>query len=212
MAQEPRLVAMIVDISGSREHPDRAALQRDLERAWNDLNGQVSAIQKLEPTIGDEFQAVYETTALALQATLLARLMLPPGIDCRFGLGRGDVVDISAGVAGRIQDGSAWWVAREAINEAHARQYGRQPFVRTWYRDAEASDSVVNALLLCRDHLIDRMGERERRLLLGRLSGLTQHELADREGITQSAVSQTLRRSGALALLAGEELLAEVAS
>ena len=55
MAQEPRLVAMIVDISGSREHPDRAALQHDLEHAWNDLNGQVPAIQKLEPTIGDEF-------------------------------------------------------------------------------------------------------------------------------------------------------------
>lgn len=212
MAPDPTSIAMIVDISRSRDHDDRAALQRDLERAWHDLNDQVPAIQKLEPTIGDEFQAVYETTAVALHATLLARLILPPGIECRFGLGRGKVVDITAGIAGRIQDGSAWWAAREAINEAHARQYGRQPFVRTWYRDAEASDAIVNALLLCRDQLIDRMGERERRLLLGRLGGLTQRELAEREGITQSAVSQTLRRSGALALLAGEELLAEVAS
>jgi len=205
-------IAVIVDVSRSREHDDRAALQRDIESAFAELNKLVVADQSLEPTIGDEFQAVYADTATALRATLLARLVLPTGIDCRFGLGRGDIVDIGQGAAGRIQDGSAWWAAREAIDEARSRAYGKQPFVRTWFRDASESDALINSFLLCRDQLVDGMNERERRLLLGRLRGSTQRELADREGVSQSAVSQTLRRSGALALLASEELLLEVAA
>ena len=48
------------------------------------------------------------------------------------------------------------------------------------------------------------MTGRERRLLLGRLRGRTQAELAREERVSQPAVSQALRRSGAAAVLLAE--------
>ena len=52
------------------------------------------------------------------------------------------------------------------------------------------------------------MGERAQRLLLGWLLGRTQTELAEQEGISQSAVSQSLGRSGAYALRDAQDALA----
>ena len=56
------------------------------------------------------------------------------------------------------------------------------------------------------------MSHRGRRLTFGTMCGLSQGELADVEGISQSAVSQTLRRSGAVSLVAAVEEMAWVAN
>ncbi|MCW4384804.1 SatD family protein [Salinibacterium sp. SYSU T00001] len=217
MVPPKRAIAVIADLSKSRTHSDRAGLQRAVEDAFGALARAVPAEEPLQPTIGDEFQAVYADLPTAVRASLLARLSLPEGVDCRFGLGHGELRSIGEGAAGVLQDGSAWWSAREAIGQAREREYGRQPFVRTWFCSAEgaplddiapAAESIVNAYLITRDHLVSAMSAREKRLLLGQLTGSTQAELAHDEGITQSAVSQNLRRSGAAAVLAGETLVA----
>lgn len=231
MSEREWAIAVIVDVSKSRKHPDRDALHRGVSKAFDQVNALVDARQPLQATIGDEFQAAYADLPTALRATLLARLHLPEGIDCRFGLGYGELWTVGASVAGKVQDGSAWWSAREAINEARDKEYARLGFVRTWFRSAVDSSSanpseasqpadaasapspappaedIVNAYLLTRDHLVTAMSPRARRLLRGQLLGDTQGELAEREGITQSAVSQNLHRSGAIALLASETLL-----
>jgi hypothetical protein len=210
-------VAVIVDVSRSRTHADRAALQRDVQEAFARVNAAVASAQPLEPTVGDESQAVYADLASALRATLLARLELPDGVDCRFGLGLGELATIGSGVVGAVQDGSAWWSAREAIDEARKHEYSKLAFVRTWYRvssdpgatdDTTAtSEALVNSYLLARDHIVGTMTPRSRHLLRGQLSGATQIELARLEGISQSAVSQSLSRSGANAIVAGAALL-----
>lgn len=210
MDASPHALAVIVDVSKSRSHADRRALQTEIEDAFGRVNNDVVATQPLEPTVGDEFQAVYGDLASGLRATLLARLHLPDGVDCRFGLGLGEIAIVGTGVVGAVQDGSAWWSAREAINEARRHEYSRLGFVRTWLRDATPDshrEPLVNAYLLARDQLVGAMNPRARRLLLGQLLGNTQAELAAQEGITQSAVSQNLGRSGANALLASESLL-----
>jgi len=210
-------IAVIVDISKSRTHADRSALQARIQDAFGRVNEILPGLQRLEPTFSDEFQAVYSDVPTALRATLLARLHLPEGVDCRFGLGEGELRTVGAGVAGAVQDGSAWWSARRAIDEARQHQYSKLGFVRTWFRrDASADDAppaaseaLVNAYLLARDQILATMNPRARRLLLGQLGGSTQAQLAAQEGITQSAVSQNLSRSGANALVAGEALLNE---
>ena len=215
MTTSQHAVAVIVDISGSRTHADRSALQTEIQDAFGRVNEVLPGTQPLEPTFGDEFQAVYADLFAALRATLLARLFLPEGVDCRFGLGEGELRTVGAGVAGAVQDGSAWWSARKAIDEARMHQYSKLGFVRTWFRrDAadpgrQSSEALVNAYLLARDQLVSTMNPRARRLLLGQLLGSTQAQLAAAEGITQSAVSQNLARSGANALAAGEALLRE---
>jgi hypothetical protein len=211
----PVRVAVIADLVHSRAQPDRRAAQEALVAALEEVNGIVEAVSAMSPTVGDESQAVYADVPSALLATMLVRLQLPESLDCRFGIGVGALDVIGHGEHGAIQDGPAWWCARDAIIEAKRRQQGRHPSLRTWYLVDEREPgvpaaSVTNAYLLCRDQLVSAMNGRSRRLLRGLLLGQTQTELAHAEGITQSAVSQSLRRSGAHALLGGLSLMTAV--
>jgi hypothetical protein len=216
MDEPEAATAVIVDISRSRSHPDRRALQSEVVEALRAVNELVPALQPLEPTVGDEFQGAYAELASALRATLLVRLHLGDGVECRFGIGSGELRTVGAGAVRSIQDGSAWWSARSAIGIAREHEYSKLGFVRTWFESGDApgpggpglpADQLVNAYLLCRDQLVGAMQPRARRLLLGQLLGSTQAQLARAEGISQSAVSQGLTRSGATALLASESLI-----
>ncbi|RFA11192.1 hypothetical protein B7R54_09770 [Subtercola boreus] len=199
-------VAVIVDLVDSRRIADRAAVQHLLERAFATVNRAVGHVEPFAATLGDEFQAVFASVTDALEATLLARLAMPEGLDCRFGLGRGEIRAVGTGLTGVLQDGSAWWAARAAIDEAHRRADGQTVTLRSWYRgDGETSftDAAINAYLLGRDYIVGGMSDRERRLALGSWLGRSQSVLAEQEQISQSAVSQSLRRAGVTALRAG---------
>jgi hypothetical protein len=202
-------VALIVDIAGSRDLPRRAEAQDAMRAVFARAHQRFVPQEPLWATVGDEFQARYADVASALGATALVQLALPDGLDCRFGLGVGEATEIEPTRDGAsIQDGSAWWRARDAIEMAHRLQDRGQPNVRTWLiAEDSVYTSVVDALLLQRDQTISRMKARERRLAAGWLEGRTQRDLAAEERIAQSAVSQTLHRSGAIALAAGIELI-----
>ena len=202
--------AVIVDIVRSRELTDRRTAQRQLETAFALVNESGHATQPFAASVGDELQALFPSAPHALRAVLLVRLALPPALDCRFGMGSGVVRTVGTGLTAPLQDGSAWWLARDAIDEVHRRESSRTPSLHTWYladpETAEPSDlpeGIVNAYLLARDHLVSEMSDRARRLSLGLLLGRNQSALAREEGITQGAVSQSLQRSGASTLLAG---------
>ena len=198
---------MIGDVVGSRARR-QTTWHASLVAALDRVNEQVAAEQPLAPTVGDEFQGLYATPGAALRATLLVRLELDGELDCRFGIGVGGHRQIGEG-ARPIQEGTAWWSARDAIITAKKLESVRQPTVRTWLRqeDAPELEASTNAYLLARDHLLTQMDARARRLLLGLIQGRTQVELAAREGIGQSAVSRNLRRNGAYAVLKGMHLM-----
>ena len=110
--------------------------------------------------------------------------------------------------------------AIEKVEELARREF-RQ--ARTWVvqaaeegdatADAGAPDLVriANAGLLTRDRIVGRWSGRVRRLVYGRIMGTLQAELAEAEGITQSAVSQTLSTAGAAAVIAGYRELVDPA-
>lgn len=205
------IVALIVDIVGSRQVEDRVGAQRSVREAFEQAHNARPMRRALWPTVGDEFQAIFSNLGDALLATAFVRLALPEGVDCRFGLGRGETADIDEKESGTIQDGSAWWNAREAIEETHRREHGSEPYLRSWFvsDNAEEAGALINAYLLLRDEKISSMRARERRLTAGILLGRSQSELARQEKITQSAVSQSLRRSGGAALIAAHHELAK---
>lgn len=207
-------IALIGDVVGSRVHPDRAAMQRDLVSGLERVNELIGAQQPLAPTVGDEFQAVYTDVATAVNATLLIRLCLPEGLDCRFGLGAGTYATVGESPYGVTQDGPAWWSARDAIVAAKDREKRKNATLRTWFSAAEGGQdaAMVNALVLCRDQIVGTMNVRQRRLLFGVLTGATQAVLARAEGISPSAVSQALHSSGAYAVVGAHESLASGAS
>lgn len=210
------VVALITDIVGSRGIANRAAAQRVLDEVIGRVTrDQGDVIEPLHPIVGDEWQGVYPTLVSALRATLLLQLGLPDGIECRFGLGIGDIGVIPS-ASGDISDGPAWWAARDAIEAVEGLSRRAAPASRTRVAAAvgegEVADAQVrfaNAYLLTRDEIVGAMTERTRRLTYGRCQGVTQAGLADAEGITQSAVSQALSAGGAHAVVEGFRLLGE---
>lgn len=208
-------IALIGDVVGSRTYADRAAMQHELVSVLDQVNRQIDAEQLLTPTIGDEFQAVYADIAQAVNATLHIRLNLPEGMDCRFGLGAGTYATVGQSPYGVMQDGPAWWSARDAIVIAKDRGHRKDKSLRTWYSRAESEKDAtpspqtgfVNALLLSRDQIVTDLNARQRRLLLGLLDGQTQAAMAESEGVSRSAVSQALRSSGAFAVVSAYEAL-----
>ncbi len=194
---EPAL-CVIGDIVASRRVDDRQWLHRHLEDALAAVNAVVTATEPLAVTVGDEFQGRYATLGAAIDACLRIRLLLQPSVDSRFGIGRGEVIPLDP--ARRLQDGPGWWAARAAITDVAARsRVGATRLVRTGYRSAapDPCGPAVSAALDCRDHLVGSMPPRSHRLLRGlMIEGRTQAELADREGISASAVSQRVRSAG----------------
>lgn len=206
------VAALIVDIVGSRRIPDREAAQRALDEALARLQRDLPvALVPLHPIVGDEMQGVFPDLDAALCATLLLQLSLPDTVECRYGIGLGEVGEVPS-ASGGISDGPGWWAARAAIETAEALAARTLPAarVRVAASDGSADGDAVrhaNAYLLVRDQLVSAMSERTRRLTHGRCLGLTQRQLAARESVTQSAVSQALTAAGAAAVVEGYRLL-----
>lgn len=208
-------IVLIGDVVGSRTHPDRRALQDRVSWVLEEVASKVPEVQRLAVTVGDEFQGVFPDLASAVRAALLIRLSLLPEVDTRYGLGSGPFMVFDDSRQPISQDGPAWWAAREAITTAKQRSdRPRSRSIRVWYLaatpdGASAGPGVgpVNAYLSCCDELIGRMSPRELRLTRGVVEGVEQAELAEREGVVPSAVSQALSRSGAHTVAASLRLL-----
>ncbi len=189
-------VAVLGDVIGSKTIPDRIKLHQGLLSALEQVPRTSETLQEPRLTVGDEFQAVYTTLGKALDDAFTIRLALLPDADLRFGIGIGSIVMLDHRT--RVQDGPGWWHARKAIEEVHRQQDARatracRTRVVSDVPQHSAALTAVNAALLMRDHLVDQLDERSLRLLAGALDGLPKRLLAEREGITASAVSQ---RSG----------------
>jgi SatD family (SatD) len=220
LAEDQALATLIGDLVASKRHADRAGLQRSLSAALRAVNRASRPLQPLELTVGDEFQGAFSKIASAARASLLLRLELlvrEGGADSRYGLGYGSVTIFDGRRKPTSQDGPGWWAARAAIDRARRLSASpRTSFVRTCFEyENEGSNlahpggAALEAFLMCRDSTVDQMSQRQRRLLLGLMRGRTQAELAADERITQGAVSQNLRGSGALAIEAAQLRLEE---
>ncbi len=186
MKSQSKAAALLLDVVGSRGD-SRALRHEKLISAVDEVNGRVEALDPLRFTVGDELQGVYETLDGALRAAYALRLAVAPEVDLRAGIGIGEVKVIDAERG--IQDGSAWWRAREAIDA------GRDRASDAGYRGTRtAVVGVEEPLLEATVGLIDAhlSGLRGGTVgtLRGLLEGLSNAEIAEREGISESANSQ----------------------
>jgi len=222
--------AIIADIVGSRTLTNRADAQRIFEAALERASEGLALLQAPYPTVGDEFQAVAYTLEDALLLTLRAQLLLPSQLQLRFGIGAGRIEEFASGVhrqvpargrgaeSAALQDGSAWWAARAAINRAHDVQDASNPFIRTWFMAHASVESefsshcqtCINAMLSLRDHSILKLSARHRRITASLLLGKTQVEIARAEKLSQQAISDFARGTGA-GLIQSSLIIAEAA-
>ena len=210
-----RLVAVLGDVVASRRHPDRERRLTAVGGALDLANGRVGATQPLTPTIGDEFQGLYGDLVSALDATLVVRLALLGEVDVRFGIGSGELLGYEASRAPFEQDGPAWWAAREAVDMVRDLEQRRERprGLRTrWIDegvDGPPSVGAVNAFLHCRDELVTAMDPRDADILLGLLVDEPLTSIAERLGVSVSAVSQRAIRGGLYAIRQAHEELRE---
>ena len=222
--------AVIADIVGSRTLTTRADAQRIFEAVLERAGEGLALLQAPYPTVGDEFQAVAYTLEDALLLTLRAQLLLPPQLQLRFGIGAGRIEEFASGVhrqapargrgaeSAALQDGSAWWAARAAINRAHDVQDASNPFIRTWFMvhasvESEFSShcqTCINAMLSLRDHSILKLSARHRRITASLLLGKTQVEIARVEKLSPQSISDFARGTGA-GLIQSSLIIAEAA-
>jgi DNA-binding CsgD family transcriptional regulator len=185
---------LIGDLVGSRQAAARGRVQDALIAALAAASRVVAPLDRLEPTVGDEFQGVYGSFPAAALAGLVVRLNLDGVVDVRCGIGGGAREVFDAGRTPMLQDGPAWWSARAAV-EALGGDRRR----RTWYDDRHLGGdgppaALANAYLTVRDALVDRLNPGARAMLLLALEGLSQREIAARRGVSESAVSQAVGR------------------
>ena len=222
--------AVIADIVGSRTLTNRADAQGIFEAALERASEGLALLQAPYSTVGDEFQAVAYTLEDALLLTLRAQLLLPSQLQLRFGIGAGRIEEFASGVhrqvpargrgaeSAALQDGSAWWAARAAINRAHDVQDASNPFIRTWFMAHASVESefsshcqtCINAMLSLRDHSILKLSARHRRITASLLLGKTQVEIARAEKLSQQAISDFARGTGA-GLIQSSLIIAEAA-
>lgn len=208
MTSSPHVAAVIADIVGSRRLPDRERAQEQILAAFAAAEEDVAPLRPAWASVGDEFQALHRAWPDAVRATVRVSLALPPGLELRFGIGVGERRALDDGGGEGIEDGTAWYRAREAVDAAHARADG----AATAFVAADPSlTAAVDGLVLLRDHVVGRLKVRERRLAAALLGGATQAQAARAERITQSAVSQAVARSGVARLLELDARLAAAA-
>lgn len=199
MKEIPNVVALLGDLVGSRT-VRREQVHEKLLAAIAHTNHSVPHEDGLRVTVGDEIQGIYSTLGHALEAASLISGELFGIADMRFGAGGGDVsiIDEERG----IQDGSAWWLAREAIefveNLSHLPGYEG---VRTAIRDERpGAFPPADALVRLVDAHLASLRPGARRSLIGLLQGFDNVDVARAEGISPSANTQRVKNNDLRAL------------
>lgn len=198
------VAALIGDMVGSRHATNRDQLQRGMSEVLE----QVGAVVGGDPvfTIGDEFQARFDTLAAAIEASAQLHVRSVSITELRIGIGWGELIMDDPQRFPFGQDGPCWWRAREAIEAVDRSARRRGARVRTALRSASPLDAVLNGYLVLRDTLLAGFDEVDALIAIGLIDGQNQTEIASQLEINKSSVSRRAHTHGILALVETRDL------
>lgn len=202
--------AVIGDVVGSRQASSRSRLQQRLDKALAAVNTAMAPVQPLTPTLGDEFQGMFEKIEDAIEASFRLRVELVGKVDVRIGIGWGTLRTQDASRTPFGQDGPCWWRAREALQElARTERSNQEPIsIRTVCRTGNAQEKPYNTILVLRDQLLSGIDATDATILKLLIGGASQQEAAIRLGVNKSSVSRRMQSHGLAALLRSRQHLA----
>jgi len=188
---------LIGDIVRSRELPQRSSLQKKFVDTLKTVQEKYagSIISPLTLTIGDEFQAVFQTADHLFDILREMDLALD-GVTFRYGLGVGGI-DTEINRQYSIgMDGPAFHLAREAVEQARTEK------ARFRFRCSDSfSEKRLNILLGWLDVSTRTWSKEKKRIFHLRTMHMAQKQIAEQVGMSQPAVSQHINT--ALFRLAG---------
>lgn len=192
-SNEEKYLVLTGDVVRSRDVPDREALRASLVRVLRKLN-RASADMVLVPlsiTAGDEFQGVFRPDGkIVALVDAVEREFFP--VQVRVGIGIGE---IATRFTRRSQemDGPAFVLARAALDAT--RKFRPDAWLQFRTPDKKF-DLAANAIAALLGHIKQRWEAVHWRRAALRDQKLDVTEIAEREGVTQGAVSHTLRTAG----------------
>lgn len=187
---QPKYVVIIGDVVKSREMQDRGEFQKRLKDGIIRVNEEFSPYiaSHFVLTIGDEFQGLLKNVERILQLLAILRSEIHP-IEQRIGLGIGGL-DTELEQVALGMDGPCFHRARDAIERAKASQT---------YIEVEtgSSDKPFRIYSLLYSGIRRHWTARQRQVFDLAMTGMPGKTIANRLGITPSAVSQHLSAVGA---------------
>ena len=182
-----RYLAVIGDIRRSRLAPQRAELQKLLERGLQNINREFAdeLVAGFVITLGDEFQGVIREPGQVVKVLVALEAVLGE-TSVRYGLGWGTIStelrELAVGM-----DGPCFHRAREAVREG--KRADRWVTVSGFGGD----DEILNGLLWLVGAVRGRWTSVQRETVEQVRVARTQREVAAVRGVNESSVSQALR-------------------
>ncbi len=199
---EQKLLAIIGDISRSREARDRAAMQRGLEKALATVNREKgeTLVSSFVVTLGDEFQGLLLSPGSAVPV-LTALGIAMEGIPARYGLGWGELTTpVKEQALG--MDGPCFHHAREAL--LRGKKDGRWVTVRGF---GDEEDLILNGIFRLMGEVRSRWTEKQARTVSQVRKASSQKDAAAALGVVPSVVSQALSAAGYIPMRDAEAAL-----
>lgn len=200
--------AVIGDLVASRRVGVRSQIQERFEAALLRVNQRLSPEQPFQFTIGDEFQAVFNTVESAVRGAVWVRLESIGVIGVRMGIGWGELEVLDQGRKPILQDGPCWWRAREAIKMVSEWEAANQTpnSTATLAATGDERQDSFNAGLVLVDFLVNGFDPTDVVVARMLVDGHTQDEAARHLGVNKSSVSRRIQGHGIAALLAAMRL------
>lgn len=203
-----RYVVVSGDLMGSsRLRPgERSALQKRLLLAVDDANSRFAddLVVRFGVTLGDEFQGLLGRLSRTPEAVEFWRSRLYP-YRARFGVGAGRLYSRVTPASTALMDGECFHRSRMAVERAKTRG----PSV-VYVTGVETADIALEAIW----RLLDSVQASWKELHFRRFWSYRElHDIsrvAAQEGVSKSAVSQSLRRAGYDSVLAAEGAMVQL--
>jgi len=221
MKLQKTVYAIIGDVIRSRSVVQEAMFQT-LAEVLDWVNREVEHVQPLTFVrgAGDEIQGACSSIEAAMKSTLFIQLKLRGKYMLRFGLGYGTTESSLPGDPTIARSGTAWWNAREAIEEIVDLNKKRKGFpdsgIWTRLRVGDDGDPLIealtNGLLLFRDRTVQGMSQTDALITLELFHGRRQVDISRKLDVSQSTVSNVSRKRGAALLIQYQEMLDAVAT
>ncbi len=186
-SEDTKYLAVIGDIRRSRLAPQRAELQKLLERELEGINREFAdeLVAGFVITLGDEFQGVLREPGRAVKVLVALEGVLGE-ISVRYGLGWGTIStelrELAVGM-----DGPCFHRAREAVEE------GKRADRWATASGFGGDDEVLNGLLWLVGAVRGRWTSVQRDTVEQVRAARTQREAAAARGVHESSVSQALK-------------------
>lgn len=180
--------AIIGDIVGSKNIKDRQKIQDEFNRVLNKTNEKFDDFiaSNFTITLGDEFQGLLFKPDISLEIIEYIRERMDP-VELVFGVGIGHMETAFTKETSIGSDGPAYWYARKMVEKAK----NKKPTI--CYYSNSPEDELINSLLYLSESIIKSRTKKQREIMKQYWVLGSQEKVAEKLGISQSAVSQALQ-------------------